>query len=213
MKKFKKMAVISLALCVLFIVGCSAKEKLTPDITVTSLFNLYIKGDKEAVAKMKISKEDVDAIAKIQKDTTISSVRNNLKAAGLEVKEEKLEEFYNVRAETLKKLTCTSEILSQTKDSAEVKVKSTYIDEVAIDEKAANDALEAVKQMGLTDENEVVSKFGDEYIKNLVMGYQSATPSQDTKEKTFKITKQHGVWLPESMVEFGNGIGVIASGQ
>lgn len=213
MKKLKKMAVISLALCVLFVVGCSGKEKLTPDITATSLFNLYIKGDKEAVAKMKISKEDVDAIAKIQKDTAISLLKTSLTSTGIQVTDEKLEEFYNAREEVLKKLNCTAEVISQTKESAEVKIKSTYINEDALAEKAANDALETIKQMGLTDENEAVSKFGDEYIKNSIMAYQSAEPSQDTKEKTFKFTKQDGIWLPESSVEFGNSIGLLIAGQ
>lgn len=213
MRNFKKMLIVYLTLCLFFAVGCSAKEKVTPDMTATSMFDFFIKGDKEAIAKINVPNEEIDASAKIQKDTTISLVKNNLKSSGIEVKEEKLEELYNVRAEALKKLTCTSEIISQAEDSAEVRIKSTYIDEVAIDNKAADDALETVKQMGLTDQKEAINKVGDEYVKNLINGYQSASPSQDTKEKIFKFTKKDKIWLPQSMVEFGNGIGLLAAGQ
>ncbi|MCS4478637.1 hypothetical protein JTT08_13295 [Clostridium botulinum] len=96
--------------------------------------------------KLKISKDQIEEISKMQKDKTISTIKTNLATAGLKVNDEQIKQIYAARVSALKKLSAKAEVVSQDDKSAQVKLKATHIDEVALDEKAATDAVEEVKK-------------------------------------------------------------------
>ncbi|EJE7234828.1 MULTISPECIES: DUF5105 domain-containing protein [Clostridium] len=214
MKKAKKSLILSLILLFIpvMVIGCSSKPKVGADETTKILFDFYIKGDKESLSKIKISKEQTEEISKMQKDKTISTIKTNFTAEGLKISDEQVNQIYAARVSALKKLSSKTEVVSQDDKSAQVKLKSTYIDEVALDKKAGMDAVEEVKKMNLTDRQEAINKAKDIYIKNLIKSYENVKPSSDMKEKTFKLTIKEKTWMPEDMKNFGESIVKLTSG-
>ncbi|AUM94225.1 TPA: DUF5105 domain-containing protein [Clostridium botulinum] len=214
MKKAKKSLILSLILLFIpiMVIGCSSKPKVGADETAKILFDFYIKGDKESLSKIKISKEQTEEISKMQKDKTISTIKTNFTAEGLKISDEQVNQIYAARVSALKKLSSKTEVVSQDDKSAQVKLKSTYIDEVALDKKAGMDAVEEVKKMNLTDRQEAINKAKDIYIKNLIKSYENVKPSSDMKEKTFKLTIKEKTWMPEDMKNFGESIVKLTSG-
>lgn len=167
MKKAKKSLILSLVLLFIpiMVIGCSSKPKVSADETAKILFDFYIKGDQESLSKIKISKEQIEEVSKMQKDKTISTLKTNLRSTGLKVNDEQVNKIYTARVSALKKLSAKTEVVSQDDESAHVKLKATYIDEVGLDKKAATDAVEEVKKMNLTDRQEALNKATDIYIK------------------------------------------------
>lgn len=214
MKKAKKSLILSLILLFIpvMVIGCSSKPKVGADETTKILFDFYIKGDKESLSKIKISKEQTEEISKMQKDKTISTIKTNFTAEGLKISDEQVNQIYAARVSALKKLSSKTEVVSQDDKSAQVKVKATHINEVALDEKAATDAVEQVKKMNITDRQEAINKAKDIYIKNLIKSYENVKPSSDMKEKTFKLTIKEKTWMPEDMKNFGESIVKLTSG-
>ncbi|MCS4516388.1 hypothetical protein JTS93_09750 [Clostridium botulinum] len=77
MKKAKKSLILSLVLLFIpmMVIGCSSKPKVSADETAKILFDFYIKGDQESLSKIKISKDQIEEISKMQKDKTISTIK------------------------------------------------------------------------------------------------------------------------------------------
>lgn len=77
MKKAKKSLILSLILLFIpiMVIGCSSKPKVSADETAKILFDFYIKGDQESLSKIKISKDQIEEISKMQKDKTISTIK------------------------------------------------------------------------------------------------------------------------------------------
>ncbi|MCS4525044.1 hypothetical protein JTT07_17660 [Clostridium botulinum] len=59
----------------MMVIGCSSKPKVSADETAKILFDFYIKGDQESLSKIKISKDQIEEISKMQKDKTISTIK------------------------------------------------------------------------------------------------------------------------------------------
>ncbi|MCR1974843.1 DUF5105 domain-containing protein [Clostridium sporogenes] len=214
MKKAKKGLILSLILLFIpvMVIGCSSKPKVGADETAKILFDFYIKGDKESLSKIKISKDQIEEVSKMQKDKTISTIKTNFTAEGLKISDEQVNQIYTARVSALKKLSSKTEVVSQDDKSAQVKLKATYIDEVALDKKAGMDAVEEVKKMNLTDRQEAINKATGIYIQNLIKSYENVKPSSDMKEKTFKLTIKEKTWMPEDMKNFGESIVKLTSG-
>ncbi|WP_315118395.1 DUF5105 domain-containing protein [uncultured Clostridium sp.] len=214
MKKGKKSLVLSLMLLVIsiMVIGCSSKPKVAADETAKILFDFYIKGDQESLEKIKLSKDQIAEIAKIQKDETMKTLKNNFIVAGLKVSDDQINEIYTARASALKKLSAETEIVSENNESVDVKLKANYIDEVAIDEKAATDAVQEVEKLNITNQEEILNKLTDVYIKNLIKEYNNVQPSSDLKEQTFKFDIKEKIWMPQDMDAFSKGIANLVLG-
>lgn len=208
MRKTKRslLIFISMILISMMMVGCSSKPKVTADETAKIMYNFYFKGDKEGLAKVKLEATEAEEISKLQKETAIITMRNNFKVAGMAVNDQQIEEVYNARMEGFKKLTVNAEVVSQDDENAEVKVKSTYFNEIEINKKASDSAIEEVKKLNLTNEKEALDKYANIYLKNIVEAYKTVEPSQDTKEATFKFVNKEKTWVPEDSVRFGSGL-------
>lgn len=208
MKKGRKSLLLSLVLIVIsiMVIGCSSKPKVAADETAKILFDFYIKGDQESLEKIKLSKEQIEEIAKIQKDETMKTIKNNFAVAGLKVSDAQVNEIYTARASALKKLSAETEIVSENDESADVKLKTTYINEIALDEKAATNAIQEVEKLNITNQEEILNKLTEVYIKNLINEYKNVQPSSDLKEQTFKFEIKEKTWLPQDIETFSLGI-------
>lgn len=63
----------------------------------------------------------------------------------MKVNDEQIKQIYAARVSALKKLSAKAEVVSQDDKSAQVKLKATHIDEVALDEKQQQMLLKKLK--------------------------------------------------------------------
>lgn len=210
MKKNKKILTLLLSILLvggIMLTGCGSKG-LTAVESAEMLFNLYVKQDTTKAEKLPLKKEELESFVQQQQKVLKSKTENEFKTYGLTISDEKLENICKAQLAAIAKVTPTVELVSEKDGTAEVKVKTTYLEFEKIDEKAADDAIAAYENSGITDEKELLNKMADEYVKNLIEGLNSATPSTDTAEKTFKFKKdkETKIYIPDNIVEFFVGI-------
>lgn len=222
MKKSKKLiAVLMTAILgsAIFLTGCGEKP-VAADVTVKAFYNLYLLGDSSEIEKIALTKDEVTQVLDKLKTESQSATRNNLLSVGTPTTEQ-LDAIYNAQMESLKKLTVTTEIVSEDEDNATVKLRTTYIDQLGIDKKAAIDAANEVNAMGLANLTEWNNKLLEVYTNKLVEGLKAAQPSTETKEDTFECEKKtyevnnknKDIFAPKDMVAFGESVAKMATNQ
>lgn len=216
MKLGKKIiSILTMLLCIgvlLTATGCG--EKTTPKESAQFFFDLMIKQDTTNIDKFGMTEESVKDLLKTEKDTTKTQTRGNFTKAGLTISDEKLDAIVDAQYNALKLLTATVDVTSESGDKATLVIKNTYIDFTALDEKAANDAVETVKALGLTDQKEALDKLTAQYIENLLAALKSATPSTDMNEATYEFKEDSGEWVPSmDSAEFGKQLATLSLGK
>lgn len=214
----KKIKVISLFMTtlifgVLALTGCGKVEKA--DVTAEALYELYIHGDSAKIEEMALTKDEADKVINQVRDSLKNQTRTSFLGSGINIEDSKLDEIIDAQLNAHKKLTCSVELVSEEKDSAEVKITTNYIDIQKLDEDAANDAQTQVKGMGLTSQLEARKKLVEVYENNIIDYFSKAEPSSEKVEETFKFTKQkfevkgkaQELWMPEDMNKFGENLG------
>lgn len=198
----------------LFLTGCAGKlEK--PDVTGQILYDLYVLGDTSQVAKVGLSEDEAKTVIDKEKDAAKKSTKSNFVKAGVSINNSKLDEIIESQFDSFKKLSGKVEIVSESKDSVDVKISTDYIDVEAVDTKAMEEALSEVQEMGLTNSIEAKNKLIETYQNNIINKFKEASPSTDRKEETFTFTKQKfnvdgktkEIWMPEDMKDFGEKMG------
>lgn len=201
---------MSLLMIPLMLMGC--KPKVAPEETAKTLFEFAIKGDQSGLAKIGVSQSEVDKATQKEKEGFVKGMKTSFTSAGLEITDAQVQEIYKGVIEAFKKVTVTTETVSQTDKTADVKLKSTYYDLEALSMKAANTSVEQFKNAGITDEKELKTKLTDSFIKNLILELKNAKAVQ-TKEKTFKFVVKEKIWLPENEDQYFSDIAGLVSGQ
>ena len=213
--KNKKSIILTLITILLFsfvVIGCG--EKVSPKESAQILWDVKINGDVSGIEKLGGKDDDGQKLLDASKKAEMQLLKTNMTASGLKVSDEQLESIYSAILEACNKNSVTIEEVSKSGDSAEVKIKCTYIDEVAIDEKAADDAVNAVQNLGITNESELLKKGTELYIDNLINGLKNAEVSSDTVEKTFAFKKDgNGYWMPDSPSDYITNIAKMATNQ
>ncbi|SHJ07043.1 protein of unknown function [Clostridium cavendishii DSM 21758] len=214
MKKTKKLLALGVSMLMLggVLAGCSS-EKSTPEESAKAQYNFIMKGQKEEFKKLGASDKEVDDILNKQKDEYSKKLKSNFKVAGLTVTDGQVNSILDARQEAINKVTVKTETVKKEKTEATVKVSTTYIEERKLDEKAGQDALKVVQDAKITDEKAAKEKFKEEYVKNLIAAYKSATPSKGEKSKEFKFVLKDKVWIAESSFDFGFGISKLSIGE
>ncbi|MBW6409332.1 hypothetical protein [Clostridium weizhouense] len=206
MKKNKKILTLLLSILLvggIMLTGCGDKG-LTAVESAEMLFNLYVKQDTTKAEKLQLKKEELQSFVNQQEKALKSKIESEFKSYGLSISDEKLENICKAQLAAIAKVTPTIELVSEKDGEAEIKIKTTYLEFEKIDEKAADDAVAAYENSGITDEKELLNKMADQYVKNLIEGLNSSTPSTDTAEKTFKLKKdkETKIYIPDNIVEF-----------
>lgn len=214
MKKAKKILTlaVSLVMVPVMLMGCGSKEKIKPEESAKMMYNLAFKGEKQDLDKLGITQKQVDDILNTQKKAGIDMIKTAFTSGGLKVTDAQVEEVYKARCEALNKLTVTTETTKKDDKEATVKVSTTYFKELDLNQKAANDAIETVKALKPTSQQEALTKATDEYVKNLIAAYKNAKVESDTKSKEFKFVIKDKVWIADNSLDFGMQVGKLASG-
>lgn len=211
MKKYLSYCML-ICITLLTLTGCFS-PKLSAEESVLALYDLYILGDSSGVIELGMTEEDVAAALDTYDQSLADTLSTNMASAGLTVEASSIDEIVAARKEALKAMTVSCELVSSDGNSAVVLLKTTYFDEAALDEKAANDAVAAMEESNLTDYDELLAIGSETYVQNLIDGYLAVTPSEEIKEITVNCTLSDRVWLPEDMSAFGKELGLVISGQ
>lgn len=209
----KKLGIFLLSLLMISTMLMGCKPKVGPDESAKNVFNFLLKGDQAGVAKMGMSQKEIDDAAKEEKKSFDEGLKAVFSSAGLTVKDDKIEEITKAMMESLKKVTIDAQVVSESKDSAEVKIKTTYVDFVAVSKKVVDISLAEIKTQKETDQKKLESKFTDLLVKNFIAEFKNAKASTDTKEQTFKFIIKDRIWQPENMQQCSEAMGRLATGQ
>ena len=223
MIKSKKLIVVlttSIVGAALFLTGCGEKPA-TADVTAKAFYNLYILGDSTEIEKIALTKDQSTQILDKLKSTSEAETENIIKSKGFQITTDELDAIYNAEMEALKKLTVTTEIVSEDKDKATIKLTTAYVDTTAIYNKALEGAKNEASAMGLTKQPELNNKVVELYKNKIIEGFKVAQPSTEIKESTFECQKQafpvngesKDLWFPVDMEKFGADINKMATNQ
>ena len=134
--------------------------------------------------------------------------------AGLSITEENLDAITEAQLNALKKVKATITTESSDKQTAVVKIQTNYLKLTEADEKAANEVLEEVQAMGLTDRQEILNVYSEKYTAKLIETLNAIEPVDDTVEKSFSFViekvdidgKSKDMWIPENPTTLGKDI-------
>lgn len=214
MKKITKilsMLLISI-LSVVIMTGCG---KIDPPETVAQgFFDLIVYSDTTKLESLGVSAEEFSTVKDFMRQGIKESIRNNFKMAGLSITEENLDAITEAQLNALKKVKATITTESSDKQTAVVKIQTNYLKLTEADEKAANEVLEEVQAMGLTDRQEILNVYSEKYTAKLIETLNAIEPVDDTVEKSFSFViekvdidgKSKDMWIPENPTTLGKDI-------
>ncbi|MGL4107281.1 hypothetical protein [Clostridium sp. LP20] len=212
MKKINRTLVLGLVMILttsLFFVGCIGESKQA-DKVAEAIYDLFILEDSTKIEGIGFSKEEVEK-SNMTKAIYMEESKKELEGEKLIVTDEELETLYVVLKERLKKLTVTTEIISEDKETTVVKVKTTflYLKDAAIE--AGEYTLKEAQNVEAISESDYYNKISNIYISKYIDNIKILEPSVAVKEKTFEFEKQYvknedntiKLWVPKDAKEFG----------
>lgn len=192
--------------------GCG---KIDPPETVAQgFFDLIVYSDTTKLESLGVSAEEFSTVKDFMRQGIKESIRNNFKMAGLSITEENLDAITEAQLNALKKVKATITTESSDKQTAVVKIQTNYLKLTEADEKAANEVLEEVQAMGLTDRQEILNVYSEKYTAKLIETLNAIEPVDDTVEKSFSFViekvdidgKSKDMWIPENPTTLGKDI-------
>lgn len=174
------------------------------------LAQYYVKHDESAIKKLGASSETAKEGIETEKAERKKEIQSSFARSGVEASDEQLEKIYKAQMEALKKVTITTDIVSEEEDTAEVKISMNYIDVESIDEKAAEEAFKDIEE-GQSNSDKLKKECLEKYVDNLVKGLEEAKPSTEKNEAIFTFEKGAMSWVPEEMELFTEGIDSLMS--
>lgn len=169
------------------------------------LAEYYVKHDESALRKLGASSETAKEGIETEKAERKKDIQSSFARAGVEASDEQLEKIYKAQMEAIKKVTITTDTVSEEGDTAEIKISMNYIDVEAIDEAAAEEAFKDIEE-GQKSSDELKKECLEKYVDNIVKGLEEAKPSTEKNEAIFTFEKGAMSWIPEEMELFTEGI-------
>ncbi|OPJ65073.1 DUF5105 domain-containing protein [Clostridium oryzae] len=194
-------------------IGCKAKPKVGPDESAKAFYNYIIKSDSKGLTKIYGNKKDYDGIRDSIKKEYISGLKSSNKSSGIAMTDGQAESIYNSLMSALSKASVTTQVKSKNDKTAQVKVKSQYVNVPKTLGKVVQETTKNFRPGKTADKNKIMKKFVNSYVKNLVSELKKAKPSSDMKEKTFKFVLKDNVWLPANESGYGSDIMKMVVGQ
>lgn len=213
MKNFKKLITLLLSTLMMITIISGCGEKVAPpEEFAKGAYDLVVYGQSDTLKALFINDEDAESLKTTYEKRSKDETKNNLNLAGISFTDEDIDNIYNAALNLRKKATCTIETVSSDKETAFIKIKTTHINSVALDEDAANEAIQEIQNMGLSDREMLLNKAGKLYIQKVIDKLNNGEPSSDTLEKSFSFKKvkdvktNKDIWIPENPVTFGNDL-------
>lgn len=189
MKKITKL--MTLVMVTLFAVtlfsGCSNKEAPDADKSMDAFYQLIVCHKADAMTDLGIDSAEVSDTLNVYKKSTISSLKDNFKSAGITLSTKDAEDIFDALSQALSSLEYEVSVKNQEKKEATVTVKSQYIDYLAVFKDAKKKTVDALKPQHIETKEDAQKLL----IKNVAKGFRNMKPSSDMKTKTFTLTKQN----------------------
>ncbi len=207
-------------LCGGLLFGCGKTIQPASDVA-SAFYNLFISGDSTQAKEMfAFTDADIEDITKVQKQGSIQMTKANIAATGYNATDEEAEKMYDAQMEAFKKLTYTAEVTEEDNKNATVVIKTQYYDIAALDEQAAQEALDEYGEENLTDQA-AVEAFVKLYMDKFVTIMGNAAPAEDQTEVTVQFQKANTdvggktelMWVPTNASGFGTDLIQAVSGQ
>lgn len=209
----KKIYAIIFILCLLPILSACGRTKPTAADSVQAIYDLYIMRKTTGAAKLGMTEEDIANALTAYDNALSQTIRSNFSDSGLEISDETMDEICQARRDALARMQAKCTLTSVEDQTALVTLSTTYFDEDSLDKDAAYNAREEADAAGFTNYDEYLNFIMDTYTKNLIEGYKSVVPSEDTKDISVTCIIVNNTWLPEDMTSFGSQLGAAVSGQ
>ncbi len=213
MKNLKKNLIILMIIFMFptLLVGC--KTKVTSAESAKIWFDTVIKGVTSDLSSIGATEDEVSTLKDLQESTYKKELKNGFEISGLKIEDAQVDQIFKAYMEALNKVSVTTEVVSEKGESSEVKISSTYINLVALSEKAGTDAVNEFKNSTITNQEELTNKMSEVFINNLIKEFKNAVPSDSPKELTSTFVIKEKMWVPENEVEFGEAVAKLATGQ
>ena len=213
MKNIKLIAslLVSIFLFSFLVTGCS--KKVTAKECAQIFWEMNTTHDMSNISKINLKEKDGQAAINKDINEAKASLKETFTEAQMKFTDAQLEDVCNALIEAYSKLTVKIEEVSNDGNKAEIKFITTYFDMNALDEKASNDALDVIISLGLTDQTEIINRFSELYIKNLITEFKNVSISTNTTEKTYTFVNNGEFWAPEDKTNFGTSIGQFITNQ
>ena len=209
----KKRYAIIFILCLLPILSGCGRTKPTAADSVQAIYDMYILRETSGAAKLGMTVEDIANALNAYDNALSEAIRSNFSDSGLEISEETMDEICQARRDALARMHAECTLTSEEGQTALVTLSTTYFDEDTLDKDAAYSAREEADAAGFTDYDEYLNFIMEAYTRNLIEGYKSVTPSEDTLDIEVTCIIVNNTWLPEDMTSFGSHLGAAVSGQ
>ena len=209
----KKIYAIIFILCLLPILSGCGKAKPTAADSVQAIYDLYIMRKTAGAAKLGMTEEDITNALASYDNALSQTIRSNFSDSGLEISDETMNEICQARRDALARMQAKCTLSSVEDQTALVTLSTTYFDEDTLDKDAAYNAREEADAAGFTNYDEYLNYIMEAYTRNLIDGYKSVVPSEDTKDISVTCIIVNNTWLPEDMTSFGSQLGAAVSGQ
>lgn len=216
MKKFIKFISL-ICMCVLttgmLLTGCG--EKITPpDKAAEAYFNYVLSGDTTKLKEYGIPSTELESSTKNDVDEIKTSLANDFKSAEFDVTDAEINQIFDGLLSSLKKLTPKIEATDVKGDTATIKITCNYIDFSDMDTSTSDATIKEIESLNITDENQLLDKAEEIFIRNMINYVNNSKPSNDTKEFTFTFKKKQAtengkavtVWAPEDENKFSDDI-------
>ncbi|PJI07248.1 MULTISPECIES: DUF5105 domain-containing protein [Clostridium] len=208
MKKIISILMI-LVLTPAILVGC--KPKIKADESAKILSNFIVKNDTSEISKLGDTKSSLYTSTNTQKNKFKKEFKDEIKKSiGIGVDDTTADELYNSYYKALKRVNITTSIVSENDETAEVKVKTNYIDVKQIILNSISDTMDE----NLDNENDFSDKDAicKKYINSIIDQLNKAKPSRKSKENTFKFVVKDHVWVPQDEHKYVDGVIDLAQG-
>lgn len=200
MKKILALLITTLLTCNLFLSGC-AKAIVEPDVSAKACFNLVI-GDLTAIEDLGVKKIGEKKLVELGMAETRKQLVDEAKAKGATLTDEEVNSYIQVIIDTLKKVNPTFEIVSQSEDSAQVKVTTNTINLAQASETGAKN----VPKDLMEDPKAYYPVFLEKVEIELSLLESNADIVEETfefkKDSTAGIFKKKEYWIPTDFESF-----------
>lgn len=213
MRKLSK-AICVVISCCLLMVGCN--KDIAPDEMAQTLYNFYVQEDMTNIEQLGLTQEEATDITEGGIESFETELEEGLKDIAGEhevtVQKENVKKAIEARRALEKKLTSEVEIISKEKNSAQIKLYTTYFNEEAIYDRASKELETRMEEAQIEEEDAFVQQCIDIYIEEIIKAYESAEISTDKKSILVEFTKQGDKWLPIDQQAFIDQLTNLTSG-
>ncbi len=190
MKKFTKVlaSVIATMLMFTMMIGCGG-PKVTPPESAKIVLDILLKGDNSQIATVGITQEEFDEA----RETLETGMETSLgQAGGSFLSEESKKALLEGILEGMSKMEYTTELVSEEKETAIVKVKIKSFDMTAIQNQLQTDVTNYVQENPTVTQKELM----DYTFKKEAELLKAGTFKSEPTEINITLTSDGKVWTP-----------------